>query len=40
MVESCESFHMAPHREWFCEYERYIGGNVFLGDELKAIIIG
>ena len=25
--------------EWFCEYEKYDGGDVFLGDDRKAIII-
>jgi hypothetical protein len=30
---------MTPHREWFYEYERYDGGNVFLGDESTTIII-
>jgi hypothetical protein len=25
---------MTPHREWFCEYEKYDGGDVFLGDDL------
>jgi hypothetical protein len=33
LVELGASFHMTPHREWFCEYERYDGGNVFLGDD-------
>jgi hypothetical protein len=28
---------MTPHREWFCEYERYDGGNVFLGDDSTTI---
>jgi hypothetical protein len=31
---------MTPHREWFCEYERYDGGNVFLGDDSTTKIIG
>jgi hypothetical protein len=31
---------MTPHREWFCEYERYDGGNVFLGDDSTTRIIG
>jgi hypothetical protein len=31
---------MNPHRGWFCEYERYDGGNVFLGDESTTRIIG
>jgi hypothetical protein len=33
LVDLGASFHMTPHREWFCEYERYDGGNVFLGDD-------
>jgi hypothetical protein len=40
LVDSGASFHMNPHREWFCEYERYDGGNVFLGDESTTRIIG
>jgi hypothetical protein len=31
---------MTPHREWLCEYERYDGGNVFLGDDSTTRIIG
>jgi hypothetical protein len=33
LIDSGESYHMTPHREWFCEYERHEGGEVFLGDE-------
>jgi hypothetical protein len=40
LVESGASFHMTPHREWFCEYERYDGGNIFLSDESITKIIG
>ena len=40
LVDSSASFHMTPHREWFCEYERFDGGNVFLGDDLTNKIIG
>jgi hypothetical protein len=40
LVESGASFHMNPHREWLCEYERYDGGNVFLGDDSTTRIIG
>jgi hypothetical protein len=40
LVESSASFHMTPHMEWFCEYERYDGGNVFLGDDSTTRIIG
>jgi hypothetical protein len=31
---------MTPHREWFCEYEMYDGGNGFLGDDSTTRIIG
>jgi hypothetical protein len=31
---------MTPHREWFCEYERYDGRNVFLSDDSTTKIIG
>jgi hypothetical protein len=31
---------MNPHKEWLCEYEKYDGGGVFLGDELIAKIMG
>jgi hypothetical protein len=34
------SFHMTPHREWFCKYERYDGGDFFMGDDLTTKIIG
>jgi hypothetical protein len=40
LVKSSASFHMDPHRECFFEYERYDGGNVFLGDDSKTRIIG
>jgi hypothetical protein len=40
LVDSGASFHMNPHREWFCEYERYDGGDVFIGDESMNKIIG
>jgi hypothetical protein len=31
---------MNPHMEWFCEYEKYDGGDVFLGDNSTAKIMG
>jgi hypothetical protein len=40
LVDSSASFHMTPRREWFCEYERYDGGNVFIGDDSTTKIIG
>jgi hypothetical protein len=40
LVESGASFHMNPHKEWFYEYERYDGGDVFLGDDSTTKIIG
>eukprot|EP01018_Ginkgo_biloba_P039198 Gb_33206 [translate_table: standard] len=33
-------FHMTPHREWFCEYESYDGGDIFLGGDSSYKIIG
>ena len=33
LIESGASYHMTPHREWFCKYECYDGGDVFLWDE-------
>eukprot|EP00253_Pinus_taeda_P003185 PITA_03185 len=40
LIHSGASFHLTPHREWFCDYEKYDGGDVFLGDDSKARIIG
>eukprot|EP00253_Pinus_taeda_P008111 PITA_08111 len=40
LINSSASFHFAPHREWFYEYEKYDGGDVFLGDDRKARIVG
>ena len=40
MIDSGASFHFTPHREWFYEYEKYNGGDVFLGDDRKGRIIG
>jgi len=40
LIESGVSFHFTLHRELFCEYEKYDGGDVFLGDDRKARIIG
>jgi hypothetical protein len=31
---------MTPHREWFSEYQKYDGGDVFLGDESTTKIMG
>ena len=39
MIDSGASFQFTPHREWFCEYEKYDGGDVFLGDDSKAKIV-
>ena len=39
LIDSSESFHMNPHREWLCEYEKYDGGDVFLGYDRKARIV-
>ena len=40
LIDSGASFHFTPHREWFCDYEKYDGGDVFLGDEKKLRIVG
>eukprot|EP00253_Pinus_taeda_P035023 PITA_35023 len=40
LIDSGASFHFTPHREWFCEYEKYDGHDVFLGDDRKARIVG
>eukprot|EP00253_Pinus_taeda_P014378 PITA_14378 len=40
LIDSGASFHFTPHRELFYEYEKYDGGDVFLGDDRKARIIG
>ena len=40
LIDSGASFHFTPHREWYCEYEKYDGGDVFLGDDRKDRIIG
>ena len=29
-IESSAPCHMTPHREWFCEYEKYNGEDVCL----------
>eukprot|EP00253_Pinus_taeda_P036710 PITA_36710 len=35
LIDSGASFHFIPHREWFCEYEKYDGGDVFLVDDRR-----
>ena len=40
LIDSGASCHMNPHREWFYEYEKYNGGDVYLGDDSPASIIG
>jgi len=35
LIDSGASFHFTPHREWFYEYEKYDGGDFFLGDDRK-----
>jgi hypothetical protein len=39
LIDSGESYHMKPHREWFCEYEKYEGGYAFLGDRSRTKIV-
>eukprot|EP00253_Pinus_taeda_P028074 PITA_28074 len=40
LTDTGASFHFTLHREWFCEYEKYDGGDVFLGNDRKARIVG
>jgi hypothetical protein len=40
LIESGASYHMTHHREWFSEYEKYDGGDVFLGDDSTTKILG
>jgi len=40
LIDSGAFFHFTPHREWSCEYAKYHGGDVFLGDHRKAKIVG
>jgi len=40
LIDLGASFDITPHREWFCDYEKYDGGDVFIGDERKARNIG
>ena len=40
LIDLGASCHMTPHREWFCKYEKYNGGDVYLGDGSPASIIG
>eukprot|EP00253_Pinus_taeda_P029043 PITA_29043 len=40
LIDSGATFYFTPHREWFYEYEKYDGGDVSLGDDRKARIIG
>jgi len=40
LIDLGASFHFTPHREWFCEYDKYDGGDVVLGNGRKARIIG
>jgi hypothetical protein len=40
LIDSGVSYHMTLHREWFPEYEKYDGGDIFLGDESTTNIFG
>ena len=40
LVDSGGSCHTTSHREWLCEYEKYNGGDVYLGDDSPTNIIG
>jgi hypothetical protein len=40
LIDSGVSYHMTPHKEWFSEYKKYDGGDVFLGDDSTKKIMG
>jgi hypothetical protein len=40
LIDSGVSYHMTSHMEWFYEYEKYDGGDVFLGDDSTTKIMG
>jgi hypothetical protein len=40
LIDSSASYHMTPHMEWFSEYEKYDGGDVFLGDDSLTKMFG
>ena len=40
MTDPSASCHMTPNRDWFSENEKYNGGDVYLGDDSPANIIG
>ena len=40
LIDLGASCHMTPHREWFYEYKKYNGGDVYFGDNSPASIIG
>jgi hypothetical protein len=39
LINSCASFDITLHREWFNEYEKHNGGDVFVGDDSKTKIM-
>jgi len=40
LIDSSASFHFTTHKEWLFEYDKYDGGDFFLGDDRKARIVG
>jgi hypothetical protein len=40
LIDLGVSYHMTSNREWFSEYEKYDGGDVFLGDDSTTKILG
>ena len=40
LTNSSAPFHMTPHMELLFAYEKYNGGNVYLGNDLIVRIIG
>ena len=40
LIYSSFPCHITPRSEWLCEYEKYNGGDVYLGHDSLASIIG
>lgn len=40
LIEFGVSYHMTQHREWFCEFKFFGGGDILLEDDLLTKIVG
>ena len=39
-MDSGATWHMTPHRDWFCTYEPILEGSVFMGNDHALEIAG